>query len=56
MLRYARFSFGSRGKEKSTTNTTQSQQVRKISGSNSRRSEEVMVSVKVIAPLARCQA
>jgi hypothetical protein len=47
-LRYARFSLGSRGNEKSVIKTTQSQQVKKISGSNSRRSEEDRVSEKVI--------
>src|SRR4030095_1257663 len=47
-LTYARFSFARRGNEKSTIRTTQSQQVRKISGSSRRRSEEDSVSEKVI--------
>src|SRR4029079_137833 len=53
-LRYARFSFGSRGNEKSVIKMTQSQQVKKISGSNSRRSEEDSVSEKVIRASAPC--
>src|SRR6476646_10846586 len=48
MLRYARFSFGRRGNEKSMIKMMQSQKVRKISGSNNRRSEEDSVSEKVI--------
>src|SRR5262245_32531228 len=47
-LKYARFSFARRGNEKSMIRTTQSQQVRKISGSSRRRSEEDSVSEKVI--------
>src|SRR6478735_5280341 len=47
-LTYARFSLARRGNEKSMIRTTQSQQVRKISGSSRRRSEEDSVSEKVI--------